>query len=152
MTSLEIKTFLFAFCQSQVQQRYDKINQTLASIVESLLEESKSSSGDKHETGRAMLHIDRENAGRQLLEVEKLFEILNKIDITKQSDYIRLGSLVHTDKFSYFISLSMGNVKFDNKEFLCVAFNSPVGSLLAGKTAGDNFILNNAIYEITAVE
>lgn len=152
MTILEIKTGLFKHCRTQVQSRFDKINQTLKSIMESLLEESKSSSGDKHETGRAMLHIDRENAGRQLLEVEKLLTILNRIDINKHSEYVRLGSLVYTDRFNYFISLSIGSLEIDNKDYLCVALNSPVGILLSGKTIGEKFILNNIEYEITGVE
>ena len=86
MTALEIKVLLLDHCQQQVQKRYDKIKQSIASIEESLKEESKSTSGDKHHTGRAMLHIDRENAGRQLMEIEKLLAIINKIDVHKHSD------------------------------------------------------------------
>lgn len=152
MTILEIKSGLFEHCQTQVNSRYDKINQTLASIMEALLEESKSSSGDKHETGRAMLHIDRENAGRQLMEVEKLLAIINKIDLKKYSDYVRLGSLVYTDKFTYFISLSIGIVKIDKTDYVCVALNSPVGILLSGKATGEKFILNDVEQKIIGVK
>src|SRR5690554_4343317 len=98
MTALEIKSALLKECEHQVQKRYDKINQSIASIEESLWEESKGTSGDKHHTARAMLHIDRENAGKQLSEVEKLISLLEKIDILQSSDYVRLGSLVYTDK------------------------------------------------------
>ena len=152
MTALEIKVLLLDHCQQQVQKRYDKIKQSIASIEESLKEESKSTSGDKHHTGRAMLHIDRENAGRQLMEIEKLLAIINKIDVHKHSDYVRLGSLVHTDKFNYFIGLSIGNVKIDTKDYICVAFNSPVGMLLSGKTSGEKFSFNDIEYEITMVQ
>ncbi len=151
MTVIEIKNELLQFCQRQVDSRYSKIKQTITDIEESLLEESKSSSGDKHETGRAMLQIDRENAGKQLLEIEKIVQILNKIDVKTTSDYVRLGSLVYTDKFRYFVSISAGSVSIENTDFLCVALNSPVGLLLSGKKNGEEFILNGISYKILNV-
>lgn len=147
----QLKTRLLAHCQTQVDLRFSRIKQMISNIEESLLEESKSSSGDKHETGRAMLQIERENAGKQLLEVEKVIQVLKKIDIESESDYARLGSLVFTDTFNYFISLSLGNVSFDGVEYLCVALNSPVGILLSGKKMGEEFILNGRVLKITEV-
>ncbi|WP_313112788.1 3-oxoacyl-ACP synthase [Aequorivita sediminis] len=152
MTVLEIKSELLQHCQNQVGVRFSKIKQTIADIEESLFDESKSSAGDKHETARAMLQIDRENAGRQLQEIEKLNQLLKKIDIKATSDYARLGSLIDTDKFNYFISISIGAVTIDNIEYLCVALNSPVGKLLSGKRKGENFTLNGNDYKIKKVE
>lgn len=152
MSVKTIKSELLNHCQEQVSKRYSKIKQTISDIEESLMEESKNTSGDKHETGRAMLQIDRENAGKQLMEIEKLLPILQKIDIQSTSDYARLGSLVHTDKFSYFISLSIGPVKVEGNQYLCVALNSPVGMQLSGKRVGDEFVLNGITHTIQKVE
>ncbi len=152
MTAVEIKTELLQHCQKQVENRYSKIKQTIADIEDSLMEESKNSSGDKHETGRAMLQIDRENAGKQLLEIEKVVLVLQKIDINATSDYARLGSLVYTDRFTYFISLSIGTIRIADTDYLCVALNSPVGLLISGKKKGDEFNLNGISYKITNVE
>ncbi|MCB0466627.1 MAG: 3-oxoacyl-ACP synthase [Aequorivita sp.] len=152
MTALEIKNELLQHCQKQVDNRYSKIKQTIADIEESLLEEAKSSSGDKHETGRAMLQIDRENAGKQLQEIEKVAQLLKKIDVKATSDYARLGSLVYTDRFTYFISLSIGTVTLGKTDYLCVALNSPVGLLISGKKMGDEFTLNGNSYKITGIK
>lgn len=151
MTEFEIKSELLQHCQNQVGVRFSKIKQTIAGIEESLFDESKSSAGDKHETARAMLQIDRENAGRQLQEIEKINQLLKKIDIKATSDYARLGSLINTDKFNYFISISIGTVTIDTAEFLCVALNSPVGQLLSGKRKGETFTLNGTNYKIKKV-
>lgn len=148
MTVVGLKAQLVEHCGRQIDDRYKKIRHTIAGIEESLFEESKCSVGDKHETGRAMLQIDRENAGRQLHEVEKVAHLLNKIDINATSDYARLGSLVYTDKFIYFISISVGTVSVEDTDYLCVALNSPVGLLISGKRKGDKFILNGIEYEI----
>ena len=152
MTALEIKNELLQHCQKQVDNRYSKIKQTIADIEESLLEEAKSSSGDKHETGRAMLQIDRENAGKQLQEIEKVAQLLKKIDVKATSDYARLGSLVYTDRFTYFISLSIGTVTLGKTDYLCVALNSPVGLLISGKKKDDEFTLNGNSYKITGIK
>lgn len=152
MTAVELKAELLQHCQKQVDNRYSKIKQTITDIDESLLEESKSSSGDKHETGRAMLQIDRENTGKQLNEIEKSVQLLKKIDVKATSDYARLGSLVYTDRFIYFISLSIGTVPIGKIDYLCVALNSPVGLLISGKKKGDDFVLNGNVYKITSVK
>jgi len=149
---MQLKTQLLLHCKTQVDFRYSKIKQTISDIEESLLEESKSSSGDKHETGRAMLQIDRENAGKQLLEIEKVIQILEKIDVETSSDYVRLGSLIYTDTFNYFISLSLGNVRINESDYLCVALNSPIGLLLLGKKKGEEFYFNGNNYKITEVK
>lgn len=152
MTSIELKSQLLNHCNTQVENRYSKISHTIAGIEESLFEESKSSAGDKHETGRAMLQIDRENAGRQLMEIEKVALLLKKIDVNTTSDYARLGSLVYTDKFIYFVSISIGTVSLENKEYLCIALNSPVGLLISGKKKGGEFTLNGVQYKIKNVK
>lgn len=152
MTAIERKTKLLQYCKNQVDARYSKIKQTIANIEESLFEESKNSNGDKHETGRAMLQIDRENAGKQLFEIEKLLGILKKIDIKTTSEYVRLGSLVRTDKYSYFIGLSLGTVSIQNKDYRCVALNSPIGLLISGKKMGDGFNFNGEAHTILEVE
>lgn len=152
MKPLELKTQLLEIVTNQVTNRFAKIKQTIAVIEESLLEESKSSSGDKHETGRAMLQIDRENAGRQLAEVEYVMAVVKKIDIKATSDYIRLGSIAYTNNGNYFISLSIGLVKVADKNMLCIALNSPIGLLLSGKKIGETFHFNNKDFTILKVD
>jgi hypothetical protein len=151
MTSKEIKTVLFEQCSKVVENRFQKIKQVILDIEESLLEESKSSSGDKHETGRAMLQIDRENAGRQLLEIENLQSVVRKIDIKTISPYARLGSLVYTNKGNFFIGISIGAVTVGKTNYLCVALHSPIGNLLSGKKKGESFSFNNLQYNVSQI-
>ena len=151
MTTKELKTTLLNYCKDVVSKRFNKIKQTISDIEESLLEESKSSAGDKHETGRAMLQIDRENAGKQLQEIEKLQQLVRKIDINSKSDYVRLGSLVYTNQATYFIGISIGVVTVGKTNYVCVALNSPIGQLLSGKKKGDSFVFNEKEYTIKSV-
>lgn len=147
----ELKAALLEHCRATLQNRYTKIKQTIADIEESLLEEDKNSSGDKHETGRAMLQIDRENAGKQLMEIENVQELYKKIDIGTSTEYARLGSLVHTNKGNYFLSISAGAVTIGKTPYMCVSRNSPIGILLSGKRKGDEFNFNENHFLVTAV-
>ncbi len=151
MNDKELKTALLNHCKEVVENRFDKIKQTIAGIEESLVEESKSSAGDKHETGRAMLHIDRENAGKQLLEIEKLQQLVRKIDVNSKSDYARLGSLVYTNQGTYFLSISIGAVTVGKSIYMCVALNAPIGQILSGKKKNDSFIFNEKEFTVKSV-
>lgn len=152
MTTRELKTQLLQHCQNFLNNRFLRVKQSIADIEESLLEEDKSSAGDKHETGRAMLQIDRENAGKQLMEIENVQQLLKKIDINATSDYARLGSLIYTDRGNYFISLSLGAVTIGKTTYFCIALNSPIGTLLSGKRKGDEFTFNDKKFVISGVK
>jgi hypothetical protein len=139
MNDIKLKENLLNHCVYTIDQRYEKVKKAISDIEESLLEESKSSAGDKHETGRAMLQIDREHAGKQLREIEQLKAILPKIDHQKKSAYARLGSLVYTSQGAYFLSLSIGAVVVGKTTYMCISISSPIGQQLLGKTKGDVF-------------
>ena len=68
---MEIKESLLHFCQDYVRQKQEVLKKRGASLQESLNSETKSSAGDKHETGRAMVQLEQEKLGQQLQEIEK---------------------------------------------------------------------------------
>ena len=151
MTILELKFELQQQCKGLIKLRYDSINKTISDIEYSLKEESKSTSGDKHHTGRAMLQIERENAGNQLREIEKVMHELGKVGISLASETIRLGSIVETNQSNFFMSISVGKLETNNLIYLGVAPKSPIGMCLLGKTKGDQFNFNGKVYKILAV-
>lgn len=151
MKANDIKKSLLESCFSWIEARHQLINKTLSDIKVALEEESKSSAGDKHETGRAMLQIERENAGHQLLEIENVEQTLKRVKITEPSGVIHIGSLVTTSQASYFLSISAGKYTLQNKDYFCIAVNSPIGQLLLGKQKGDSFVFHEEEIEILAI-
>lgn len=148
---MNVKEALFNQCQKFIEQRFQAIQNTIDEIQVSLQSETKSSAGDKHETGRAMLQLEREKAGKQLAEVQKIKEILSKVDVSKLSDTVSLGSVVYTDKFNYFIAISAGEVSFENQNFYAISANTPIGRLLMGKTVGDEIRFNNQSFKLQKI-
>ncbi|NAS31006.1 3-oxoacyl-ACP synthase [Flavobacteriaceae bacterium R38] len=146
-----LKEALLEQCQLFVDERLKKLQKTIHDIQESLLSETKSSAGDKHETGRAMLQLEREKTGKQLAEVQKLNEMLNKIDLTITGEHIRLGSIVYTSQANYFIAISTGLLSVSNEQFFAIAPNTPIGKLLLGKKVNDDIFFNGKQIKITSI-
>ncbi len=147
----QIKEALLEKCFGYVEARKQKILTSIANIEESLFEEGKSTAGDKHHTGRAMLQIDRENVGKQLLEVEKIERVVHAINLDSKSDLAKLGSLVTTVTATYFLSISAGAITVNGDTYFCISTLAPVGKLLQGKAVGDSFYFNGSEIQITNI-
>jgi transcription elongation GreA/GreB family factor len=120
-----------------LDNRFQTLQDTIKGIQKALLSETKSSAGDKHETGRAMLQLEREKLGQQMVEIQKTKELLTKMDPKKVSETICLGSIVYTTQLNYFISISEGEL-IDNKEkFYAISLHAPIAKLLLSKQKGD---------------
>jgi len=148
---LNIKEELYKRCIEFVDNRFQTIQKTINEIQESLLSETKSSAGDKHETGRAMLQLEREKAGNQLSEIVKVKEALSKIDSSKSSKIIGLNSVVYTTKSNYYIAISAGEFIINNEKFYAISPNTPIGQLLIGKGVGDAIVFREQGFTITEV-
>jgi len=133
---MTLKETLISKCYEFASERKSHIDFQMKEIKEALFEEIKSSAGDKHETGRAMLQLEREKVGNQFHEVEEMFETLNKIDVSAPSTVVHLGSLVYTSQANYFIAISAGKLEVEGQIFYAISSSTPIGKLLMAKTEG----------------
>lgn len=143
-TFFKIKRQLLEACFHFVENKYKTISNSIASNKNDLFSETKSSAGDKHETGRAMIQLEMEKAGQQLTIVHQMKEILNKISLENTSEVICLGSLIITNKANYYLAISAGKITVEGMDYFAVSTNSPIGKQLLGKKPGDTIPYNNA--------
>lgn len=143
MQKLKQKIELYRACEEYIEAKSMNIEGLMRSCQEALESESKSSAGDKHETGRAMLHLEMEKASQQYAVIQQMKVLLKKIDLTKPHVQIRLGSLVKTDLGLYFISISAGSIISGGHEYYAVSPSSPVGALLLGQQKGSQVYLGD---------
>lgn len=151
MTTNNLKQELYAQCQAFVDNRLKTIQKTIDEIQISLTSETKSSAGDKHETGRAMLQLEREKAGQQLAEIQKLNQILSTIEVSKTLKIVGLGGIIFTTQANYFITISAGELKFNNQYFYAISANTPIGKLLLGKQVGDQISFRDQGFKIISI-
>jgi transcription elongation GreA/GreB family factor len=98
-----------------------------------------------------MLQLEREKAGNQLAEIQKIKEALFKINIETNSDKIGLGSVIYTSKANYFIAISAGELQFENELFYAISSSTPIAKLLLGKTIGNQINFRDQNFKIIKV-
>ncbi|EGV43189.2 3-oxoacyl-ACP synthase [Bizionia argentinensis JUB59] len=148
MENNQLKLQLHNLCLASVNSRFQAIQKLIMEIQESLTSETKSSAGDKHETGRAMLQLEREKAGAQLAEIQKQQDMLAKVDVLKTTQTICLGSVVETSQANYFIAVSAGEFTIDNQSYYAISPITPIGKLLLGKTVNETINFNEKTFRI----
>lgn len=152
MSEKDLKIALYQFCQAFVDERSSRIQSQIKELQIALDSETKSSAGDKHETGRAMLQLEREKLGQQLAEAQDLNRVMQKIDISSKKTAVALGSLVKTTKVNYFLAISAGEFKSGDSLNYCISLNTPIGIMLLGKNVGDTIGFNGNVLKIVAIE
>ena len=148
---MNTKQRLLKICSEFVQNKRTTTEETITSNKNALNSETKSSAGDKHETGRAMLQLEMEKAGQQLVEVQKMQDQLNRIDLIFKSPNVRLGSIVKTNLGNYFIAISKGQIKINDDVYFVISSQSPIGELLIGKTKNDAVLFRNQQLKIIEI-
>ncbi len=148
---MELKEKLLQFCWNYVDRRLKTLKKRSSALQDSLTSETKSSAGDKHETGRAMVQLEQEKLGRQLTELEKTKIVLQQVDVHIKSEKVRLGSLVKTTLGNYFVSISAGLFTDHDLSVFCVSAHAPVARLLLGKEKGDSITFNGKEVSILEV-
>lgn len=148
---MTVKEQLHQECKQFLDSRFLVVKGRIENIQESLQSETKSSAGDKHETGRAMLQLEREKAGNQLKDIQVQQERFSKVNIHSKSDVVSLGSLVKTNVATYFIAISVGKISVNNEVYFAISPSSPIGQMLLGKAVGDVFLFNRLKQEVLSV-
>jgi len=138
-------------CLELIEERINGIRKELASIEESRNNETKSSAGDKYETGRAMMQMEEEKSRMQLSKTNQLRLELLEIDPEEEHHMIKVGSLIITASGKYFISIGLGKVKMGDEVYYCISTASPIGQMMRGKTVGDQIKFGEKTIEIKKV-
>lgn len=150
--SSEIKSQIVNHLLEIIQNRIETANSAIASAKESRDKETKSSVGDKYETGRAMVQFELEKHNMQLNKAIGLKNDVAKINLKKKFNSIEFGSLVFTTHDNYFISIGIGKIEIENQIFYCISLASPIGKLLHQKKVNNKINFQGKDFTITNIE
>ncbi|MEM9363863.1 MAG: GreA/GreB family elongation factor [Bacteroidota bacterium] len=149
---MHLKERLLKHCRNYVQKKQDNLQFRRKMLNESLRNETKSTAGDKHETGRAMVQLEQEKLGKQEKELEVLYEILQRINMDRPTPNVSLGSFVKTSSYSYFLAIFADAFEQAGEKVFCISTASPIGQCLLGKKQDDTFQFNGKIIKILEIE
>ncbi len=129
----------------------------LASSREAMLQaqetanEQPGSMGDKYESFREQMQIDRDMYARQYDESAQVLEVLRKIDALKGHDMPSLGAVVMTDNQNFFVSASLGKIETSRGIFIAISSQSPMFQAMAGTVKGGKFSFREKTFAVKEI-
>ncbi|MFT5860438.1 MAG: transcription elongation GreA/GreB family factor [Flavobacteriaceae bacterium] len=136
------KESVYAVLKAELRTRKMRIEKSLSDSVMAMSSETKSSAGDKHETGRAMAQLEQEKLSGQLATATQLSGIITGIDPSEKHDQIQFGSLIQLDDNWYFFSVGIGVIMVETIKVFCLSASTPIGKILLTKKSGDQISFN----------
>lgn len=131
---------------------YDAIYQSYIDAKESRDNDTKSSAGDKYETGRAMMQQEMDQAEKRLAQIKALKNELNRLPLEETSNKVIPGSFIKTTSGLFFIGVSLGKVEIGDQVVFAISTASPLGKLLHAKKVGDLILFNGQEQTIELIQ
>jgi transcription elongation GreA/GreB family factor len=146
--SRHLKLSIYDHCHQLLRQRIENLESALASVEDARNNETKSSVGDKYETGRAMMQQEAEKYRAQLANAFHLKRTLEQLSPDRESKKAELGSLVVTSAGKYFIAVALGKIRQDDEVYYAISLEAPLSKALLGKMKGEIIHFNQKRIEI----
>ena len=148
---LLIKQRLHKECAGYVESKLDVISKAVGELQDAANQETRSSMGDKYETGRAAIQLEMEKYSHQLNEFTELKKILFQINAGKIYDSVQPGCILDTNHGSFFIAINAGEIEIEGKRYLSISLASPLGKEFYKRKAGEKFTFRDKNFEIEGV-
>jgi transcription elongation GreA/GreB family factor len=146
-----IKKELYQLCLGYIEERMAAAQKAIEDAEDAMKNDTKSSAGDKYETGREMAQQEISRNKLQLTEAARQKQLLERINPTKASRTVQPGSLVYTDHGSFYLAISAGQFTLNAESFFAVSPGSPIGVKLSGLQDNDEIHFNGRDYKILKV-
>jgi len=148
----KLKQQLYILCGEYIKSREAEIKNTLEEAREAANNETKSSAGDKYETGRETMQQEIDLNITRLNELNKLKQVLERIVPDQTGSSVMPGSVVRTSNGNYYIAIGAGKLKIDETTYFAISAESPIGEKLAGQKTGYKFDFNGKKFVIESVD
>lgn len=133
MNYKELKVLFLNALYSLVDEKVNSATSAIDATTESKNTATKSTAGDKHETGRAMMERELALSNAQLQKAQFLKNELSKISLEVDVTSVQLGALVVTSHGNYFISIGLGKINVLGDDCYAISGGSPLGIAMMGK-------------------
>ncbi|MBC7653959.1 MAG: hypothetical protein H7098_05720, partial [Oligoflexus sp.] len=122
---LDFKEKVYQYGLSLLADKQSNLQKDIAAVRDGISNDSKSSMGDKYETSREMSQQEINRLEQQFaINQQHLFNLKNLVWQNK-SGQILLGSLVLTNIGSFFITVSLGEIKIESQSVFMISPGSP---------------------------
>jgi len=147
MDRKQIKQLVLNHLQEQINNIKEQIN----SLTTDAQNDAKSSAGDKHETGLAMMHLEQEKLNNKLSQLLQLEQAAKQLPKEKTLNKVVLGSVVKTNHAVFYISVPMQSFVYQNETIVCVSAQAPLIQQMLNKEIHSEISFNNLTYKIIEI-
>ncbi len=144
---LEFKQKLLQKVKQTVQDQISAAQEMVKEAFEAVADDTKSTAGDKHETARAMAQIGQEKAGKQLIKIQTIQNLVQSIS-SDEVDKVSLGAVVYTADNCYFISQALGKISISGETIYCVSPTAPIVQAMLGLKKEESFTFNGRAHTL----
>lgn len=145
------KAAVIAQLRTVLEQRAAALQAELSATLEARNSDTKSSAGDKHEVGRAMVQQELDQLEGRLAGIRSMQQELARVPMDRVHEQVAFGSLVTTDQGTYFIAIGLGAVDTTDGTCFAISLASPIGQALRGKRTGEVVTVNGRAIRILGV-
>lgn len=145
------KENIITTAQKLLNSKLVELEKAIFNVQNAANEESKSSMGDKYETGRAMAQNDRAMLENQKNELLKDIANFENINFEQKTEFVKSGSLVHTTIGYILLSVSLGKILDDGEHVMLISSASPLGTELTGKKVKESVTINGRPIQILGI-
>ncbi|MHA8066369.1 3-oxoacyl-ACP synthase [Aquirufa sp. ROCK2-A2] len=151
MQSKELKGKLIDLIKEDLKKKIEEMKRDFQLARESRNSDTKSSAGDKFETGREMMQKEMDKCAMMIDMHQLQLNTMDQIKELKTSTKIEKGSLIQTNQGNYLLSIGLGKLELEGKPYFVISTDSPIGSLLKGKKTGDKIVFRGNTIEILQI-
>lgn len=122
-----------------IATKLNDFNKQLQNIMQSRNEDTKSSAGDKYETGRAMAQIEMEKLQTQLQILQNHAKSFKKFDALKNCEEVANGAVFEASNGKFVMGIPFGKLMVGEALYHCISADSPFGKACMRKKVAESF-------------
>lgn len=139
---LEFKIKLIEKISKEINEKIKDAESAFLLAKESRDADTKSSAGDKYETGREMMQK----------EMDKNLALIHQYKHQLEQLHSNSIQLIKSTQGTFFICIGLGRITFEGNEYFVISWDSPVGKQLKGKKVGESYEINGKLFKIESIQ
>lgn len=147
-----MKQEIHKLCLEKLEANIHQLEKAIADIQTAANQETKSSAGDKYETGRAMMQQEKDKLQARLSTSQNQLSQLNQLKPNLERERVENGSLVRTNEGLFYFAAAIGKLQFDEQKCFVISLDSPLAKALWHKKKGEIISFQGRKIRILAIQ
>lgn len=132
-----MKQEIHQLCLHNLESNIQQLEKAIADIQSAANQETKSSAGDKYETGRAMMQQEKDKLSARLATNLNQLSHLKQLKPALSKEQVENGSLVQTNEGLFYFAAAIGKLQLGEKKCFVISLDSPLAKALWHKKKGE---------------